>query len=280
MNGYVSSDDDHRPVMWLRGHPVFAAHFIVLVFVVSMLVTTVLQLSKLDALLAWLTFTNQGVIKGEIWRIFTYGLVNVPSIPFVIDMFMIVWFGRELEKSFGRRGFLGLYAGIYLLPPLLFTALAPWLPAAFAGEAGALALFVAFATLYPEAMMLFNLLAKWVALVLVGIYTLMALSAHNWQQLISLWAAVGFAYAFVRHHQGRLALPKFNFSPSKPQLRALPDPKPRKISRAKPVKDTTMAEIDALLDKIAQSGISSLTANEREKLETARENLRKSKRGG
>jgi hypothetical protein len=36
-----------------------------------------------------------------------------------------------------------------------------------------------------------------------------------------------------------------------------------------------MVEIDALLDKIAQSGIGSLTPKERARLDTARETLRK-----
>ena len=39
-----------------------------------------------------------------------------------------------------------------------------------------------------------------------------------------------------------------------------------------------MAEVDALLDKIAQSGIASLTPKERAKLDAAREGLLK--RGG
>jgi hypothetical protein len=34
-----------------------------------------------------------------------------------------------------------------------------------------------------------------------------------------------------------------------------------------------MAEVDALLDKIAQSGISSLTKDERERLDSARKRL-------
>jgi len=48
---------------------------------------------------------------------------------------------------------------------------------------------------------------------------------------------------------------------------------------AKAVKDASMAEIDALLDKIAQSGISSLTAKERAKLEKGREKLLKRESG-
>ena len=43
--------------------------------------------------------------------------------------------------------------------------------------------------------------------------------------------------------------------------------------------DATMAEVDALLDKIAKSGIASLTPKERAKLEAAREGLMKRSAG-
>ncbi len=45
-----------------------------------------------------------------------------------------------------------------------------------AGETGAFALFIAFATLYPNVALFFNLLAKWIAWILVGNYTLAAMA--------------------------------------------------------------------------------------------------------
>jgi len=107
--------------------------------------------------------------------------------------------------------------------PLLFTVLGFWLPASLAGESGSLALFVAFAVIYPEAPMFFNLMAKWVAAILVGLYTLMALSGRDWTGLISLWATTGFAFSFVRWKQGRLVLPEFKLFEKKPKLHVLPD---------------------------------------------------------
>ena len=61
------------------------------------------------------------------------------------------------------------------------------------------------------------------ALILVGIFTLIALNYHDWQGLLTLWATCGFAYAYVRHHQGHFELPKFTLWRPKPKLRALPD---------------------------------------------------------
>lgn len=263
----------------MRGHPIYAAHLIVLVFVATMLATTFGLAFGLAPLLAWLPFTSVQVLAGEVWRVATYGLVNPPSLWFVVDMFMIVWFGRELEKFFGRKVFLRFYGCLYLLTPLLFTAIGLWWPMQLAGESGAFALFIAFATLYPHTPLLFNVLAKWVAAILVGIYTLMALAGNDWPRLISLWATVGFAYGFVRFEQGAIVMPRIAMPRRKPKLRALPDP-PRRPHRARdePATDS-MTEIDVLLDKIAKSGMDSLTAGERSRLEKAREALLKKPNG-
>ncbi len=280
------SRDDHQPVTWVRGYPVFAAHLIVAIFVASMLVTTLFNSLGLTALLGWLPFNSVGVLHGEVWRIVTYGFVNPPSLSFVVDMFMIVWFGRELERVFGRRSFLSLYAGIYLVTPLIFTALGTWLPATWSGGAGALALFVAFAAIYPEIPTFFNLKAGWVAVILVGLYSLMALGARDWSHLIMLWATTGWALLFVRWKQGRLSLPAIRWPKiplwrPRPQLRVVPDLESKVVSkRIDPVRtrvldQTVTSEVDALLDKIAQSGIGSLTEKERARLESARTELLK-----
>jgi hypothetical protein len=185
-------------------------------------------------------------------------------------MAMIALFGREVERFLGRRKFLALYACVYLLPPVLFTALGPWVPTRLRGETGAFALFVAFATLYPDAVMLFGVLAKWAAVALVGIYSLAAFAYHDWQGAVSLWATSGFAFGAVRLEQGAFALPRIRLPWRRPGLRVLTggqaggEPGPAAVS---------MAEIDALLDKIATSGISSLTKAERERLDAARERL-------
>jgi hypothetical protein len=273
MFGYGSSEE-HQPVTWWRGHPVWAAHFIVVMFVASMLATTGLLAFKLGGVLSWLGFSSELVLRGQVWRILTYGLVNPPSLlPFVIDMLMIVWFGREVEKFFGRRKFLTLFGCLYLLTPLLFTLIGVWRPMSLVGETGAFALFIAFATLHPDALMMFNILAKWAAWVLVGIFALMALAAHDWAGLISLAATCGFAWAFVRHGQGLLELPTLRLPSRQPRLRVLPDLKPEKATPEKTRAADPMAEVDALLDKIARSGLSSLTAKERATLEKGREDI-------
>ncbi len=280
MNRFGSGhSEEHQPVTWWRGHPVYAAHLIVVVFVASMLVTTLLMFARVGPPLEWVGFNSAQVIRGQVWRIATYGLLNAPSIQFALDMVMIVWFGREVERFFGRRVFLLLYGGIYLIKPLLFTALGVWQPSAFAGEAGAFALFIAFATLFPDAPLIFNLLARWAALILVGIFSLMGLAARDSVGLIELWATCGFAFLFVRYQQGHLELPRLRLwlPGRRPKLRVLPDLEPGKTVPPAAARGNAMAEVDALLDKIARSGIGSLTAQERAQLESARADLLKRK---
>jgi len=277
--------EEHGPVTWWRGHPVHAVHLLVAALVVSMLVTTVLQFARADGVIALLSFSGDAVWRGEVWRVLTYGLVNPPSLGLAIELLMLVWFGREVERFLGRRDFLRLYAGLYLVRPLLFTALAPVLPASFAGGTGSFAVFIAFATLFPDAPLLFNLLARWVAWGLLALGALMALGARDGVRLLELAATSGFAFAFIRHHQGRWSFPRFpRFRLSHPAPvtapRAAPVPVAARAGTARSAGTTPpvaapMAEVDALLDKIAQSGIHSLTAAERARLEAAREDLQR-----
>jgi membrane associated rhomboid family serine protease len=260
-------------MMWLQGHAIYAAHFIVVIFSGSMLANALLRGMHQEFLLQWLPFTSAQVLKGEVWRILTYGLVNQPSLMFVVNMFMLAWFGRELEKFFGRRQFLVFYGSLYLFTPLLFTLIGLWVPMNLAGSVGAFGVFIAFATLYPGAVMMFNILAKWLALLLVGIYTLISLSDRDWVGMFTLWATTGFAFIYIRYQQGHFALPNWRIPRGNTALRALPDLPVEKPVAFRGSKDASMVEIDALLDKIARSGISSLTAKERARLDEARMNL-------
>lgn len=279
MNSYgYGSSEEHQPLTWVRGYPIYAAHALVAVFVVSMVATAICLGADAHRFLDVLPFRSDRVLSGEIWRIVTYGLYNPPSIWFAIEMVMIVWFGRELEKFYGRKKFFILYAGLYFLPPLVLTAFGLWQPNMLAGRSGSFGLFIGFATLYPNVSFFFNLLAKWLAVILVALYTLMALSSRDTAGLIYLWTTVGFAYAFVRDQQGHFSLPTFR----RPERTESREPVSRSVERSRnsdTARQNTMAEVDALLDKIAQSGIHSLTPKERAKLDAARSEMKKRSQG-
>jgi membrane associated rhomboid family serine protease len=278
MNGHRNwgSSEEHQPVTWFRGYGIYAAHLVVVVLACSMVVTALASRFGLAAMFTWFPFVSERVLQGEIWRVLTYGVVNAPSLQFVIDMVLIVWFGREVEKHFGRNVFLWLYAGLYLVTPLVLTVIGLGFPMTFAGATGALAVFTAFATTFPSVTVMFGILAKWAAIILVGTFSLIHFTYQNEAALFSLWATNLYAFLFIRYHQGRLELPRIKLWKRKPRLHVLPDLPPKKpVAVRTPKEDSTMAEVDALLDKIATNGISSLTAKERAKLEAAREDLMK-----
>jgi hypothetical protein len=180
-------------------------------------------------------------------------------------MVMIVWFGREVEKVYGRNKFLAHFALLYLAPPLALTLVGLKMPTVLVGEAGGFGLFIAFATIYPNVSFFFGILARWLAIILVALYSLIALSQRDLASLISLWATSALAFAFVRQQQGRIEWPSFRRAPD-----SVPERRPGTTSRpASSARSDSMAEIDALLDKIAASGIHSLTPKERAKLDAA-----------
>jgi membrane associated rhomboid family serine protease len=263
--------EDHRPLTYLRGYPIYATTLVIAIYVVTLFLTTIcMAMGYGETFAYYLEFDSRLVIAGkQVWRFLSYGLWNVPSLGFVIDMVMFVWFGLELEKFFGRRIFLRFYTILYLLQPLVYTALGLIRPTTLVGETGAFAIFLAFATLYPNAVLLFNILAKWMAIVLVGIYTLIHIAAKDVVGLIALWVTVTYSYCFVRYEQGRLPLPKFRWPRRGPKLRVLPNPPPTGRDDG----NSAQNDVDRLLDKIAKSGIASLSAKERSQLEKASEEL-------
>jgi hypothetical protein len=191
-------------------------------------------------------------------------------------MYMLFVFGREVERFIGRRAYIALYLVLLLWPALVLTLWGLGTRTAMAGS-GPLhfAVFVAFATIYPNVELLLRIMTKWIALILAGIGTLSALAAHDWQTLVVLWTSIGAAFLFV---ELRGAGPELvwlqnlkSWARPKPKLRIV-----QKSSAQRPVEpDDVYASVDPILDKISKSGIGSLTTNERRQLDRARNRLLK-----
>lgn len=284
---YEVSDDDNQPLTWVQGRPLYATHIVIGVLVASLLATTGLIAFGARSVLSALAFDSAAVLSGQAWRVVTYGFLNPPSLSFVVDLALLFWFGREVEKHLGTKSFLRLYLFIYLVPSLILAALGFWHPLSLSGHTGALAVFVAFATLYPGATLAFNLLACWVAGILVGIFTLVALARHDWASLVALWSSSAYAFAFIRHSQGHFSLPSFRSAapvtrvphrtPATATVR-VGSPRPASAASSapgasRPSRADDMTEVDALLDKINSTGLGSLTPREHERLAAAQARL-------
>lgn len=280
--------DDRGAWFTFAGHPVHAPLALVAASIVSMLFTTFAIALNYD-LSAQLRFSSSAILeRGEVWRLFSYVLWNPPTVSFALELLMLWWFGRELESFFGRRAFLKLCAGIVLMPALVGVAAGPLLPVEWIGLPGDFALFVAFATMAPNVLLLFGVSAKWTALIFLGVQVLSYAAAHAWGQLLHSISAAAFAFGYIRVQQGLWELPQLRLPQTAPKLRVLEAvPAPAATAQGKMVHLTVVADedagalasIDPLLEKISRTGIGSLSVEERAQLELAREALLKKESG-
>lgn len=222
--------------------------------------------------------------RGYIWTPLTYPFMDKPGFFSLFGLFVYYSWGIQVEQFLGRSRYVIFTLAIVLLQPLIATA---WYVAGVpAGALGNLmvtaALLIAFATIYPNIEYLGWVPLKWIAFACIAIGSLMYFSERNWVELSLLWGSCAASFGFIRYLQngGAMELPDFSrLNPFKrrPKFRVVPSPSaPRRSATVE--EEDTAAEMDALLDKIAKSGMSSLTARERARLEKAREALMKKDR--
>src|SRR5437588_1088413 len=275
MFGFTTSDD-YRPVAWMGRYPVDVTTMLVGLHVAAAILTAILVAIGGGSILAYLQFDSAAVWSGQVWRLFTYAFVHAPSglLWFAIEMYMLFFFGREVERFVGRRAYIWLYALLLLVPALILTLWGLTTRTGLAGS-GALhfAVFTAFVTLYPNVQFFLRIPAKWIFVILAAIGTLSALAAHDWQDLVAIWASIAVAFFFIELHG---AGPELAWvSNLKSRLR----PKPRlhivqKTSTRRVVEpDDVITSVDPILDKIAKSGMGSLTETEKKILDRARNRL-------
>ncbi len=202
----VTTSDDYRPVTWMGRFPVDVTTILVGLHVgcailAAFLFATshagVLNYAMLDSAQVWL--------HAQVWRQVTYAFIHPPSgyalLWFAIEMYMLFFFGREVERFVGRRAYIWLYALLLLVPALILTLWGLTTRTGLAGS-GALhfAVFTAFVTLYPNVQFFLRIPAKWIFVILAAIGTLSALAAHDWQDLVAIWASIAVAFFFIELH--------------------------------------------------------------------------------
>lgn len=278
----VTTSDDYKPITWVGRHPVHVTTLLVGVHTLLMVAACLLSAFGGAGFLAWLIFDSAQVIGlGRVWQIATYAFVHLPFsgmalLWFAIEMYMLFAFGRELERFFGRRAFIILYALLLWVPTLFLTFFGLWMRLGLAGSAAIhFGIFVAFATIYPNLEMFLRIQMKWVALIFIAIGTLAALANQDWASLIVLWSTVLTAVSFVRLRGAGPELEWWDNFKSRWQ----PKPKFHIVHRDTPRRDSEPENIhesiDPVLDKISKYGINSLTASERRALDRARNRLLK-----
>jgi membrane associated rhomboid family serine protease len=294
---------DYAPWFHIRGFPVHSVEMLMGLYLVSMIATTVAIALGHGATVDVLRYDTSAVFQhGEIWRLFTYAFWNQPNIPFLLELTVYFFFGRELERFFGRTAFIYLYAILFVASPILGILCIPFQNVVFSGIPCGTGLFVAFATMAPAVTLFLGISAKWLAITFVGIRILSAIASHDWAQVTVEGGGAIVAFLTTRYFQGRWvidALSVFkrnrfqviqgglNEKSSRP-LRAERTADSPESSRLAQSQGTALLEsnepsqtngethqevIDRILEKISASGISSISPEERSLLETARKRL-------
>ncbi|MDP9292165.1 MAG: rhomboid family intramembrane serine protease [Verrucomicrobiota bacterium] len=269
----LKKSDDFQPVAWVGQYPIHVTTLLVIINAATMIATSILMSLGHQAFLNQLAFSSEAVRNDfAIWQFFTYPFVNPPSIGFVISMFLLFSFGREVERFVGRSAFLWLYLVLLLVPPCLLSAVGFFHPTGLVGASVLnFSVFLAFAILYPNVeFFLIQIAMKYIAWVMLSIYTLQALAYRDWTSLVVLWASAITAYIYTARlrsvpifgglelHRPRTKAAAVSAAPVKPR---------------RPRESDVVESIDPLLEKISQHGLKSLTMRERERLEQARTTL-------
>lgn len=280
MARYASRNNE--PIGRWRDHPVYLTTILTALFIVGLAVSAVIDAMHSPVGRA-LIFTMPLAPAWSLWRLVSYVFIDRVSFftPFAIMCFY--WWSMGIETHLGRALLARLLALIVLASPAVCVVW--WLGFGVpSGSAGTYVftsgLLVAFATLYPNAEVWGWVPFKWLAFACIVCGSMMLLADRDWVQLSQLGAACLAGFAYTRHakelehddYESPLAGVAKLFQ-RKPKLRVMPDPAPRPPRRREIEEDDTMSEVDALLDKIAQSGMGSLTPGERAKLEQARADL-------
>ncbi len=274
---------EEEPLFHLGEFPVRLITLLVALHSAAMVAATLLLASGHEVLLDSLKYKSADVARGEVWRVFTYAFVAGPSVWFLLEMLMLYYFGREVERGLGWKRFAILYAGLILLAPLLLQAVS--VSGRLQSFAGAqevnFAIFAAFTAMHPGAQFFFGVAARWVFAGLLAISALQDLADHQPSRVLVLVASNLLAVVLMK--RAGFNEPLFGLS----QWWRLPDflkPRPRfsvveggkSPSSAKQNGQKPRAvvdpeeEMDRLLEKISRKGIGSLSAEERNSLEQAR----------
>ncbi|MEI7808031.1 MAG: rhomboid family intramembrane serine protease [Verrucomicrobiota bacterium] len=232
---------------------------------------------------SYLALSKEGMERGYFWQLVTYQFMHAGWLHLLLNCWAIFTFGRELETLLGEKKFLalvfssGIVGGVFqvlvsLLWPDLFG------DAVVGASACAFGLVAAFALIFPEREL--TMLVFFVIPVHLPAKTLLLISAvlavtgivFPWDNVANAAHLGGmvmgwfFVRRIMRSRGARLegTFQLFPYREQEPSAHMRVEKSPAEI---------VAEEVDPILDKISAQGIQSLTAREREVLESARRKM-------
>lgn len=234
-----------------------------------------------------------GRLLTQPWSVATYMFVHLGFFHLLFNMLALFFFGPPLEERWGSREFLKFYLLAGLGGAILSLAFPGGL---IAGASGAIyGILVAFALHWPDNPIyiwgIFPVKAKWLVTFIVGISVFYSLSggaggvahlahlggaAAGFLYLKSPWAPAGWGAAPRRRSKPRQRGGLLPTSRAERRSEAVRKERPTVEARAARAREHERAldDVDRILDKISEHGLSSLTDDERQRLDEASRRFR------
>ncbi len=222
------------------------------------------------SLLDPLPFTSGQVTHGQVWRLLTWPMANTPSLYGAVAIFLLFYFGREIERAMGRARFLRFVILVTVVPAVVGTVIGV-VSGQFFGAVGItyveIAVIIAYVVNRPTARTFFDLPFWALVAVVIGVDVLQLLGLRDWPGLEFLILVCGVAAIGT----ASFGVGNVKSIPSVPLPAVVTGDNSRKVERiqkrAAHLHVVQAADMDSLLDKIAEHGIDSLSAAERRRLD-------------
>ena len=284
---YLRDDNFSRYSSYGSGTTAPMCRLLLILTVVVFLLQVISKGQQGSVVQNWLQLETEKVLHGQVWRLLTCAFCHDSEriLHILFNMLFLWWFGQTLESMYGSREFLLFYLTAAVAASIAFVGLDLVIgnPKPMIGASGAvMAVTMLFALHYPtQKILLFFIVPveiRWVVLMYVvfDLYPVFQeLSGRGAHDNIAHAAHLGgLAFGYV-YGKSRLRFEPY-WASLQSLLSRLPSrrrPKLRVVHPAPP-----NPEIDAILQKIHDSGEESLTDAERRTLEEASQRLRNRRR--
>lgn len=281
--------------------------FMAINIAVAFLGATIVQPAELAALFAF----REGPISQSWWTAFTYMFLHAGLLHLAFNMYTLWLFGPRLEHSWGARNFVMFYVWCGLGGAVfhaLFSGGAPMVGA----SAAIYGVMLAYAMQWPrDEIYFFGVIPMRIATMVALFVSIDLLRGLTGSDGVAYFAHLGgFAFAFlylriprqvsieqlrqrvspapdVTDDMSPRAAPKSPRSRNRDEVdeivarsKAAVAKRPVRVApgkRSEPVRDTRAEEMNRVLDKISETGIASLTADEKKLLEEMSREMRDSR---
>lgn len=221
------------------------------------------------------------VAQFQLWRVLTWVMAGPIGLWPVVTLFFFWWFGTQLERQIGRSRFAWYVTGCTLALAALVMVLSWFTP--LYGVLGGLDMLelmvlLTFIAEYPRIRFFFGIPGWAIGAILIAVQILSMLTSRYWFGLLVFVLGMGLC-ALVARATGLLA--DYSWLPALGRGRPRTPRRKSRNRRGSTVvtgpwehQSPDQAALDALLDKIHESGIDSLTKAEHSRLLELRKRLR------